>query len=144
MLIRKSLAAVLVLSSGLAIGPALAAGSITAPKEAEVYIIWPKNGQVIKGGKFWLRMGAKKMGIAPASIEKSNTGHHHLIIDAELPPLGEEIPSNKHYRHFGGGQTEARLRLPPGRHTLQLLIADHNHVPHNPPLHSEQITIVVR
>lgn len=119
------------------------AGNTPAPKDAEAYIIWPKDGRVIPGGKFWLRMGAKKIGIAPAGTKKKNTGHHHVIINAPLPPLDQEIPSNKNYRHFGGGQTEARIELPPGRHTIQLLMADHEHIAHNPPLYSEPITIIV-
>ena len=130
------------LAFGINAGAALA-GSTPAPGNAQVYIIWPKDGRVIKGGKFWLRMGAKHVGIAPAGIRKKNTGHHHIIVDGALPPFDEEIPSNKTYRHFGGGQTEARLELPPGRHTIQLLMADHEHIPHNPPLFSEKITVVV-
>ena len=140
---KMPLTTALVMACGLAVGPALAAAPTPAPANAEIYIVWPKNGQVIKGGKLWLRMGAKNVGIVPAGVQKANTGHHHLIIDAELPPLGEEIPSNKNYRHFGGGQTEVRLTLPPGKHTLQLLFADDKHVPHDPPLHSERITVIV-
>ncbi len=128
---------------GISTGAALA-GSTPAPSNAKAYIIWPYDGQVIKNGKFWLRMGAKNIGIAPAGTKKKNTGHHHVIVDGELTPFDQEIPSNnKTYRHFGGGQTEARLELPPGRHTIQLLMADHEHIPHNPPLFSEKITVVV-
>ena len=88
-------------------------------------------------------MGLKNAGVAPAGVEKVNTGHHHLIIDAPLPPLNQEIPADKNHLHFGAGQTEVHLELPPGKHTLQLLFADHQHVPHNPPVYSEQITIIV-
>ncbi len=129
-------------ASALAAGPAVA-GNTPAPENAQVYIIWPKDGRVVPGGKFWLRMGAKNIGIAPAGVKKKNTGHHHVIVDAELPPFDEEIPSNKNYRHFGGGQTEARIELPPGRHTIQVLMGDHEHIPHNPPLYSEKITVIV-
>lgn len=129
-------------TAGFATAPALA-GDTSAPSDAQVYIIWPKDGRVIHGGKFWLRMGAKKIGIAPAGTKKPNTGHHHVIIDAELPPFDEEIPNNKNHRHFGGGQTEARIELPPGRHTIQLLMADHDHIPHDPPLYSDRITVIV-
>jgi len=114
-----------------------------APEGAKVYIIWPGDGTVIKGGKFWLRMGLIKMGIAPAGVEKAETGHHHLIIDAELPPMDEPIPNDSNHLHFGKGQTEARIELPPGSHTLQLLLGDANHIPHNPPVESEKITVVV-
>lgn len=132
---------------GLAFG-VLLAGSVAVaqqrpmPENAKVYIIWPSDGQVIRGG-FWVRMGLSGAGIAPAGIEKANTGHHHLIVDAELPPLDKEIPNDRNHLHFGLGQTEARLELPPGRHTLQMILADENHVPHQPPLYSKRITVTV-
>ena len=113
------------------------------PPDAKVYIIWPADGQVIPGGKFWVRMGLSNAGVAPAGIEKANTGHHHLLVDTDLPPLDQEIPNDKNHLHYGLGQTEAHLELPPGRHTLQMLFADENHVPTNPPLYSKKITIIV-
>ena len=114
-----------------------------SPPDAKVYIVWPRDGQVIKGGKFWLRMGASNVGIAPAGVQKPNTGHLHVIVDADPPPMDEPIPNNKNYLHFGGGQTEARLELPPGRHTLQLLMGDGSHVPQDPPLLSQKIAVTV-
>ena len=114
----------------------------TMPPDAKVYIIWPPDGAVIKGA-FWVRMGLSGAGIAPAGVDKPNTGHHHLLIDVDLPPLDQPIPNDHNHLHFGLGQTEARLDLPPGKHTLQLLLGDANHVPHNPPLYSKQITITV-
>jgi hypothetical protein len=113
------------------------------PENAKVYLIWPAEGQVIPGGKFWVRMGLSGGGVAPAGIEKQYTGHHHLLIDVDLPPLDQEIPNDKNHIHFGKGQTEARIELPPGRHTLQLLFADDSHIPHAPPLYSKKITIIV-
>jgi hypothetical protein len=113
------------------------------PQDAKVYIIWPSDGQVIPGGKFWVRMGLSGAGVAPAGIEKANTGHHHLLVDVDLPPLDQEIPNDKNHLHYGLGQTEAHLELPPGRHTLQMLLADDSHVPHNPPLYSKKITLIV-
>jgi hypothetical protein len=113
------------------------------PDNAKVYIIWPADGQVVSGGKLWVRMGLSNAGVAPAGIAKPNTGHHHLLVDTDLPPLDQESPNDKRHLHFGLGQTEARLELPPGRHTLQMLFADDAHVPHNPPLYSEKITIIV-
>jgi hypothetical protein len=110
---------------------------------AREYIIWPKEGAVIKGGKFWLRMGLSKMGVAPAGVVKPETGHHHVILDSELPPLNEPIPNDPNHLHFGKGQTEVRMELPPGKHTLQLMLGDADHVPHNPPVHSNKITITV-
>jgi hypothetical protein len=123
-------------------GPALADNK-PMPDNAREFIIWPADGQVIPGGKFWIRMGLSNAGIAPAGIEKQYTGHHHLIIDADLPPLDDVIPNDKNHLHFGLGQTEARIELPPGRHTLQLLFGDEGHVPHKPPLYSAKITIIV-
>ena len=73
----------------------------------------------------------------------ANVGHHHVIIDAPLPPFDQEIPNDPNHQHFGRGQTEARLQLPPGRHTIQLLMADQDHVPHDPPLYSKVITVIV-
>ncbi len=124
-------------------GNVAVAGDTPAPKDAWVYIIWPSDGQVINGGKFWVRFGSRNVGIAPAGEDFPNTGHHHLVIDGELPSFDELIPFDKTHRHFGGGQTEARLELPPGKHTLQLLMGDYDHVPHDPPVHSDKITITV-
>lgn len=118
--------------------------STTSPPGAECYIIWPPDGTVISGGKFWVRMGLRNMGICPKGIEMPNVGHHHLILDAELPPFDKEIPNDRNHLHFGAGETEARIELPPGKHTLQLLLGDHNHVPHNPPVYSKKITVTVR
>ena len=122
--------------------PAIA-GDTPSPPGARVWIIWPKDGDVIHGGKLWVRMGAKGIGIAPAGVVKPNTGHQHLIIDRPLPPFDEDIPADKNHLHFGGGQTEARIELSPGTHTLQVLMGDHDHIPHNPPLYSQQITVTV-
>jgi len=123
---------------------ALAVERTPAPKDARVYIIWPPDGAVIRGGKLWVRMGVRNAGVAPKDVCMPNTGHHHLLIDTDLPPFDEEIISDRQHLHFGGGQTEARLEdLTPGKHTLQLLLADCNHVPHDPPLYSNKITITV-
>lgn len=117
-----------------------------SPPEAAVYFIYPRNGTVVTGGKVWVRMGLRNMGVAPAGVAKDGTGHHHLLVDVEeLPPLDEPIPNDKNHLHFGGGQTEARLEdLTPGPHTLQLMVADEGHVPFDPPVVSEKITITVR
>lgn len=115
-----------------------------APPNARAYIIWPPDGQVISGGKLWVRMGLKNMGVAPAGVDKPNTGHHHLLVNTDPPPLDAEIPNDRNHLHFGGGQTEARLiDLPPGEYTLQLILGDPAHYPHNPPVMSEKITITV-
>ena len=134
---------ILILALYAIIGGVAAADPKSIPEGAKIYIIWPADQQVIPGGKFWVRMGLSGAGIAPAGIEKANTGHHHLLVDTDLPPLDQEIPNDKSHLHYGLGQTEARLELPPGRHTLQMLFADAGHVPHNPPLYSKKITIIV-
>ena len=123
---------------------AIAAGS-SSPSNAYLYIGWPNDGEVINGGHpFRVWFGLRHMGVAPKGVDRPNTGHHHLLIDTELPPLDEEIPSDRNHIHFGAGQTETMLELPPGEHTLQLLMGDYNHMPHNPPVYSRKITITVR
>src|SRR3954465_8020266 len=126
----------------LSVAPMSSAQQHTMPENARGYILWPSDGQVVPGG-FWVRMGLAAGGVAPAGVEKANTGHHHLLVDVDLPPLDQEIPNDRNHLHFGLGQTEARIELPPGRHTLQLLFADDGHVPHKPPLYSAKITVIV-
>lgn len=117
--------------------------SAPAPAGAAVYFISPKDGERIRGPVV-VRFGLKGMGVAPAGTAKEATGHHHLLVDWDQPPVkGQPIPSDAHHRHFGNGQTETSLDLAPGRHTLQLLMGDANHVPHEPPVLSERITIEV-
>lgn len=124
--------------------PSVQAAGAPAPKDAIVYFIWPSNGTVIHGGKFWVRMGLRNMGVSPKGTETPNVGHHHLLIDTELPPLDQPIPSDRNHLHFGAGETEARIELPPGKHTLQLLLGDRDHRPHDPPVYSKKITVIVR
>ena len=108
-----------------------------------VYIISPVDGATVSS-PVTIQFGLKGMGVAPAGVEKAGTGHHHLIIDSPLPPLNEPIPADNNHRHFGGGQTETSIELAPGKHTLQLLLADHYHIPHSPPVHSNIVTIEVK
>lgn len=115
-----------------------------APKDAYVYIGWPQNGAVVGPTHIKVWFGTRNLGVAPAGVTKANTGHHHLLIDTPLPPLDQPIPNDKNHLHFGLGQTETFIDLPPGRHTLQLLMGDADHVPHDPPVMSRQITITVR
>ena len=134
----------LMIVGALGCQPSIAAERTPAPEGAAVYILWPKNGQVISGGNLWIRMGLRGAGVCPAGVARAGTGHHHLLIDTELPPLDESIPSDRSHLHFGGGETEARVEgLPPGEHTLQLLLGDQDHVPHEPPLYSKKITVIV-
>lgn len=115
-----------------------------SPLGAKVYIISPQDGATV-ASPVTVLFGLKGMGIAPAGILKENTGHHHLFVDVGYPPkMSEPLPSDKKHIHFGGGQTETILELPAGKHTLQLVLADHTHTPHNPPVVSEIITITVK
>ena len=114
-----------------------------APKDAVVYFHSPLDGQTVPQ-RVAVRIGLRGMGIAPAGVQKPNTGHHHLLIDTDLPPLDRPVPNDYNHLHLGNGQTEIRVTLSPGRHTLQLLLADQNHLPHNPPIISKKITVRVR
>ena len=111
-----------------------------SPPGAKVYFEYPTDGMAVPL-TFTVRFGLVKMGIAPAGVEKANSGHHHLLIDAPLPPFDEPIPNDPNHLHFGGGQTEAPVTLTRGRHTLQLLLGDANHVPHDPPVYSKKIVV---
>lgn len=122
-----------------------------SPEGAKVYFVNLADGATVKS-PVTVVFGLSGMGVAPAEIEKPNTGHHHLLINR--PPFGEgefgaeefelSVPANDdNHRHFGGGQTEVTLDLPPGQHTLQLVLGDHGHVPHTPAVVSDRITIMV-
>jgi Domain of unknown function (DUF4399) len=125
--------------------PVIALGQTAAPPNAAVYIISPKDGDAVTS-PFKVQFGLTGMGIAPAGVDKPNTGHHHLIIDTTLSPaeLKEPIASDAKHLHFGGGQTEAMVTLPPGQHTLQLVLGDWSHAPFNPPIVSPVITVTVK
>jgi hypothetical protein len=123
---------------------AVAAGRTPSPKGAEVYIISPKDGAMVTS-PVTVRFGLKGMGIAPAGVALENSGHHHLLVDVDPPAdLSQPIANNEHSLHFGKGQTETELKLTPGKHTLQLLLGDQLHVPHDPPVMSKKITITVK
>ena len=131
-------------------GAALAQATM-APEGAQVYFIGLEDGAEVSG-PVTVRFGLSGMGVAPAGVEKENTGHHHILLNR--PPLGEAegdaeiiangLPADDNHRHFGGGQTEVTLDLPAGTHTLQLVLGDMFHVPHDPIVASEVITITVK
>ena len=114
-----------------------------APDGVELYIISPADGATLEN-PVTVRFGLRGMGVAPAGVATPATGHHHLLVDTELPDLTRPIPADDHHRHFGGGQTEVTLELTPGSHTLQLLLGDQNHVPHDPPVTSPRLSFTVR
>lgn len=114
-----------------------------APKDAELYFITPRDGETVTS-PVTVRFGLRGMGVAPAGVAVENTGHHHLLIDTAPPALNMPIPADANHVHFGKGQTEAQVALAPGKHTLQLLLADHLHIPHDPPVLSKPVTVTVR
>jgi hypothetical protein len=114
-----------------------------APRNAKAYIITPTDGATVPQN-FTVKFGLSGMGIAPAGVDLENTGHHHLLVDlAETPDLTTSLPANDNIRHFGGGQTETKLTLSPGKHTLQVLLGNYAHVPHDLPVISQKIKISV-
>lgn len=115
-----------------------------APAGAEVYIISPKDGATV-GQEVTVTFGLKGMGVAPAGVKKEGTGHHHLLIDvAEPVATGQVIPKDDNHVHFGNGQTETTIKLKPGTHTLQLELADENHIAFDPVIVSKKITVHVK
>ena len=133
----------LAVSGFIGVPIAVADGRTASSDGAEVYIITPVDAEQVSS-PVTIKFGLRGMDVAPAGTEKANTGHHHLIIDAPLPPFDEPVPADDNYRHFGGGQTEVTLDLGLGNHTLQLLLADHNHIPHEPVIRSGRIIINVK
>jgi hypothetical protein len=114
------------------------------PPGSEVYLITPVNGAIVSS-PVTIRFGLRNMGVAPAGVEMPATGHHHLLIDVdELPAMDMPLPASEQVKHFGKGQTETTLELSPGVHTLQLLMGNHLHIPHQAPVLSGKITITVR
>jgi hypothetical protein len=140
----KELARTALLLALVALGAAVAAGlpRTPAPKDVELYFISPKDGETLSS-PVTVRFGLRGMGVAPAGVAMENTGHHHLLVDAPPPPFDQPVPADANHVHFGKGQTEASIALAPGKHTLQLLLADHLHIPHDPPVMSKPTTITV-
>jgi hypothetical protein len=122
-----------------------ASAQTPSPPGAKVYFINLHDGQEVTS-PFLVQFGLSGMGVAPAGVEKPNTGHHHLLIDTTLSgdQLKEAIPMDDTHKHFGAGQTEATITLPPGKHTLQLVLGDFQHIPHAPPVMSPVITVTVK
>ncbi len=139
-MITRTLALLTLCAIGLT-GPAFAQSP--APDGAKVYFIEPKDGAEVSN-PVSVKFGLSGMGVAPAGVEKAKTGHHHLLIDVDKVDLDNPLPADDNHKHFGGGQTETSITLAPGQHTLQLLLGDHNHIPHKPPVMSEKITITVK
>ncbi len=132
-------------ASALLAAPAFAEGHRSpAPEGAKAMILSPADGATVSN-PVTIQFGLEGMGIAPAGIEVENTGHHHLLIntDPDTLDMNAGLPASDMVVHFGGGQTQVTKDLPAGTHTLQLLLGDFTHTPHNPPVMSEVITITV-
>lgn len=138
---HRSAVSLLILAALFAAATVLAREPSTAG--AEVYIVSPKDGAKVES-PVTVVFGLKGMGVAPAGIKFDGTGHHHLIVDSDPPAdLSQPLPATEKSIHFGKGQTETTLTLPPGTHTLQLVLGDALHIPHEPPVISKKITITV-
>ena len=135
----RLLFSILLFSSHSLIALELSQGS----SAAAVYFITPANEDIVSG-EVIVRFGLQNFGVSPAGLNVNGTGHHHLIIDHDLPNMNQPIQSDMNHVYFGKGQTEVRLALKPGPHTLQLLLGDYRHIPHSPPIYSRKITIVVK
>ena len=125
--------------------PSHGAEPTPAPPNAYLYIGWPNDGQVVASGKpirVWF--GLRNMGVAPKGVKFPNTGHHHLLIDTDAPGPGVEIPNDRNHLHFGAGETETTIELTPGKHTLQLVMGDDQHITFDPSVQSKKITITVK
>ena len=122
--------------------------NMTAPDDAAVYFIKPVNGDIIdrdENQQITVVFGLKGMQVAPAGVAALNSGHHHLLINlGQLPDLDAPLPASDQVLHFGKGQTSTSLKLPPGKHRLQLILGNQVHIPHDPPVISEVIEIEVR
>jgi len=115
-----------------------------APEGASVYFISPADGETLSS-PITVKFGLKGMGVAPAGVDKKHTGHHHILIDTDtLPDLTKPLPATDKIKHFGGGQTQTQLELAPGKHTLQLVLGNHLHIPHQTPIKSKKITITIK
>lgn len=114
----------------------------TSATKARVFIIEPADGATVKS-PFKVKFGIEGKEVAPAGTDQPNTGHHHLLINSSLEDYASPIPADENHIHFGKGQTETELSLAAGKHTLQLILGDGNHVPHNPAIESDVITITV-
>ncbi len=125
-----------------ACGPSGPARTPSAPG-AKVFFVEPKDGAEVTSPVL-VKFGVEGMELAPAGTEKTHSGHHHVLINTKLADVNSPIPADDNHKHFGKAQTEAPIELKPGKHTLQLILADHNHIPHDPVVQSDVISITVK
>ncbi len=139
---KSAIAATLVALSLAACGQESEMKRTPSPAGAKVFFIEPADGATVTN-PVTVKFGIEGMEVAPAGTDKPNTGHHHVLIDTVLEDFKSPIPADDTHKHFGKGQTETQLELTPGEHSLQLLLGDQNHIPHDPVVESESITITV-
>ena len=139
---KSAIAATLIALSLAACGQESEMKRTPSPAGAKVFFIEPADGATVTN-PVTVKFGIEGMEVAPAGTDKPNTGHHHVLIDAALEDFESPIPADDTHKHFGKGQTETQLELTPGEHSLQLLLGDQNHIPHDPVVESESITITV-
>jgi Domain of unknown function (DUF4399) len=139
----KRLVPLIVIALGVSAAAVAQVKRTAAPAAAEVYFIAPKDGESVSS-PVTVRFGLKGMGVAPAGVAFEGAGHHHLVVDAPTPPLDAPVPADAKHLHFGKGQTETTLELKPGKHTLQLIVGDQLHIPHQPAVVSKVITVTVK
>ena len=109
-----------------------------------VFFVNLTDGEIVTS-PFKVKFGISGMDIVPAGVDKPMSGHHHLLINLDnLPNMSIPIPADKNQLHFGKGQTETTIDLPKGKHSLQLLLGNYIHIPHEVPLLSEKIEIFVK
>ncbi len=139
---KSAIAATLIALSLAACGQESEMKRTPSPAGAKVFFIEPADGATVTNPVI-VKFGIEGMEVAPAGTDKPNTGHHHVLIDTVLEDFESPIPADDMHKHFGKGQTETQLELTPGEHSLQLLLGDQNHIPHDPVVESESITITV-
>lgn len=141
-MLRQTAIAAGCLFASLPLASTLQAQQSESTENAAAYIVSPQDGDTVSE-TFTVVFGLNEMGVAPAGIEMAETGHHHLLVDKEtMPALNQPLGAD--VMHFGKGQTQVELTLEPGEHSLQLILGDHLHIPHNPPVVSEKITVTVQ
>ncbi|MGB5626275.1 MAG: DUF4399 domain-containing protein [Woeseiaceae bacterium] len=113
-----------------------------SPDGARVFFISPADGDTVSN-PVRIEFGIEGMSVTKAGDDQPNSGHHHLVIDTDLPDLALPIPADANYVHFGDGRTVTEITLEPGQHSLRMLLGDHLHIPHDPPVFSDPITITV-
>lgn len=137
MLLRRSTLSTLLVASLLGL-----AGCATPEPAQSVSLLEPADGATV-GRPFKVRFGVKGLAVAAAGDVVANSGHHHLLINLDAKPAGESIPFDARHVHFGRGQTEGEIDLPPGRYKITAQFANGAHQSYGKAL-SQTITVTVQ